>query len=426
VIKKITSTFVVKIITSAVNLLLVVLLSQYLGASGKGEASLLITGITLVVLFCNMIGGASLVFLVPRFNIFQLVVISNAWSVLICGVAYFLLQLTDILPHQFIFDVVMLSFINSLLGTNLSVLLGKEKIFSNNIVTLLQSVFNLIVFYILASSASNADISKYITSLYVALLAAFVISSALILPHFKNLSLAGYRKITTEMIRYGFINQAAHMTKFISSRLSFFLLSHFNNKAGLGVFSNGISLTESVLLITNSIASVQYATISNTHDNAKSQQLTLRLARISTLFCMIAMLPIVLIPSSFYVWLFGAEFEGVQKIVCLLAPGIIFYNMALIIGHYFSGTGKYMVNTLSNIVGLVVTIVLSLLVLSNYTTASASIITSISYFFMMFSLLYVFMKESSTRLHELVPSVSDLKWTREYFFSLLKSKTPKA
>jgi O-antigen/teichoic acid export membrane protein len=378
------------------------------------------------VLFCNMVGGASLVYLVPRYNVFHLFVIGNVWSAFVCGAAYLLLHLTDIIPQQYIGHVVLLSFINSLLGTNLTILLGKEKIHSANIMMLLQSLFNLAVFFILAQAASSADIIHYIISLYAAFFGTFIISSFLIIPYLKDSKLNGYRKITREMIRYGFVNQAAHMTKFISARLSFFLLSYFNNKAGLGVFSNGVSLTESVLLITNSIASVQYPTISNTTDNVKSQLLTIRLARISTILCMVAMLPIVLIPSSFYVWLFGPDFEGVQKIVCLLAPGIIFYNMSLIIGHYFSGTGKYIVNTVSNIVGLIVTLVLSFIFISNYTTETASIISSISYAFMMMSLLYVFLRESGFKTRQLIPSVSDIRWTREYFFSLLKSKSPKA
>src|SRR5205823_3608906 len=133
-------------------------------------------------------------------------------------------------------------------------------------------------------------------------------------------------------------------------------------------------------LITNSIATVQYVTISNTTDNIKSQRLTLRLCRISSMLCILAMLPIVLIPSSFYVWLFGHEFAGVQTIVCLLAPGIIFYNIALIIGHYFSGTGKYGISTSANIAGLIATLILSAAMYSNYTLTHAAIISSVSYF----------------------------------------------
>jgi O-antigen/teichoic acid export membrane protein len=419
--KKIASTFVVKIVTSVINLMIVILLSQYLGASGKGEASLLITGITMVLLFCNMMGGSTLVYLVPRFNIPELIIISNLWSVIVCTAAYFLLSTTNILPQQFVVHVSVLSFINSLLATNLTVLLGKEKINSNNLVILLQSVISLFLFFILLKSTSGADISYYIQSLYAAMLTALVISTFLIIPYFKRTSSIGFKKISFEMIRYGFINQASHMTKFASSRLSFFLLSHFNNKAGLGIFSNGISLTESVLLITNSIASVQYPAIANSTDHIKSQQLTLRLCRISTLFCIAAMAPIVLLPASFYTWLFGSEFGEVKNVVWLLAPGIIFYNTALIIGHYFSGTGKYIVNTWATILGLIVTLVLSLIVLSNYTIENASIISSVSYFFITLLLLYVFMKESSIRLVQFVPSINDMKWMKEYFFSLLKS-----
>jgi O-antigen/teichoic acid export membrane protein len=423
VFKKIASTFVVKILTSAVNLVLVILLSQYLGASGKGESSLLITGITMVVLFCNMIGGASLVFLVPRFNTFQLVLISNLWSLLICIISWFILQATDILPAYLITHVILLSFINSLLGTNLSVLLGKERIYGNNIVILLQSIVNLVVFVALLGISDTHDVSVYVKSLYAAMLFAFLVSSTLIIPALSKATESGYRKITMQMIRYGFVNQAGHITKFISVRLSFFLLNYLNNKAGLGVFSNGISLTESVLLITNSIATVQYATIANTNDKEKSQQLTLRLCKISTILCIAAMLPIVLLPSSFYVWLFGPEFAGIQTIVCLLAPGIVFYNIALIIGHYFSGTGKYGVSTSGNIAGLIVTLILSIALFSNYTLANASIITTVSYFVTTLLLLVVFMKETSIPLSQFVPSVSDIRWTREYFLSLLSAKS---
>jgi O-antigen/teichoic acid export membrane protein len=420
--KKIASTFVVKILTSAVNLVLVILLSQYLGATGKGESSLLVTGVTMIVLFCNMLGGASLVFLVPRFNTFQLVLISNLWSLMICIVSWFVLHLTDILPAYLVSHVIFLSLINSLLATNLSVLLGKENIYGNNIVILLQSIINLLVFVALLGIADSPDVYLYIKSLYAAMLLAFLISSAMIFTNLDIKSDTAYSTITMKMIRYGFVNQAGHITKFVSVRLSFFLLNYFNNKAGLGVFSNGISLTESVLLITNSIATVQYATIANTADKEQSQKLTVRLCRISTILCIVAMLPIVVIPSSFYVWLFGPEFAGVQTIVCLLAPGIIFYNMALIIGHYFSGTGTYGISTSGNIAGLAVTFVMSIALFSNYTLANASIITSASYLTTMLLLLYIFKKESSTPFSQFIPSVSDIRWAREYFFSLLKSK----
>src|SRR5258708_31282791 len=89
-LKKISFTFSIRALIAISNLAIVILLSRYTGAQGKGEASLIITSIALILLFSNIVGGSSLVYFVPRYNIFQLFVLSNAWSVFVCVLAYFI------------------------------------------------------------------------------------------------------------------------------------------------------------------------------------------------------------------------------------------------------------------------------------------------------------------------------------------------
>ena len=75
--KRIFFTFFIKGIIAVTNLLIVILLSRYTGAAGKGEATLIITSIAMILLFNNVVGGSSLVYFVPRHNIFQLLFLRN-------------------------------------------------------------------------------------------------------------------------------------------------------------------------------------------------------------------------------------------------------------------------------------------------------------------------------------------------------------
>lgn len=408
--KKVSSTFFIKIIIAVLNLAIVIILSRSIGASGKGEASIIVTSIAMVLLACNMIGGSSLVYFVPRYNTFLLFLISNLWSVLICITAYITLQFVPLIPQQFITSVIILSLINSFLATNLSILLGKEKIMSFNYVSLLQTVINLVVLWLLVKSFNQVNIESYINSLYIAMGICLVTSTLLVTRYFTTISFENSKNILFELIKIGTTNQAGHILKFMTFRFSYYILSNYSGDALLGVYSNGISLIESLLLISNSFAAVLYPKVANSLNIKYSQTLTLQMTKISIIICVFALIPLMILPSEFWMWLFGREFNGVHQVIIILAPGIIFYNIALIIGHYFSGTGKYRVNTISSLIGFITTVLLSVIVIPNYGIWQAGIISTISYLVTAIFVMIAFAKEAKINMVQLMPSMTDFKW----------------
>ncbi len=418
--KKTANTFLAKVMVAVINLCIVIMLSQWTGAHGKGEASLLLTSVALLMLFCNMIGGATIVYLAPRHNIFQLALISNLWSLVVCSASYFILSQGSALSEKFVFHICALSLINSFLATNISVLQGKERIGQYNFINVLQAAINLIILYLLLSASGVKNVNAYITSLYTALLSCFIISSALIAPAIKNITFSGIQKLTGELIRLGFANQLAHIMSFTSLRLGYFLLNRYCITSDVGIYSNGVSLIESVLLISNSIAIVQYSAVANTDDRHFSRALTVRLTRLSTLICAAAMIPLLLLPGSFFAWLFGEEFRGVKQVMFLLAPGILCYNIALIVAHYFSGTGRYSKNILWTFLSLVITAGLSIIFISDYSIKTAALISDAAYFAAAITILYYFLKESDAKLRQFVPVSADFKWAKERILGLLK------
>jgi O-antigen/teichoic acid export membrane protein len=414
--KKIISTFGIKVLIAILNLVIVIVLSHYIGASGKGEASLIVISMVMVMLFSDLLGGPTLIYLVPRYNVFLLFFLSNAWSLLTSITAFFVLQLFSSISSAMILHICLLSLLSSFLSTNLTILLGKEKIMLYNFLSLLQSALTLIVVFLLFS-VSRWDIYAYVWSLYIAMGLCLILSTVFLIPYLKNSSLENMKKFTLEFLKIGFTNQTSQIIKFLSFRVSYYMLVKYAGASVLGVFSNGTSLIESLLLISNSFTSILYPKVSNSFNKKYSQLLTQQMTKMSIGLCIFALIPLVMIPSEFWVWLFGSEFMGVRKAIVLLSPGIVFYNISLVIGHYFSGLGRYRISTLAYFLGLAVVILLSALVIPNYGIEEAGIISSLSYIVTAVFYMVYFSKDAKIKVQQLLPVPSDIGW----FWKRIKS-----
>ncbi|HRG51430.1 MAG TPA: polysaccharide biosynthesis C-terminal domain-containing protein [Bacteroidia bacterium] len=415
-LKKIISTFGIKVLIAVLNLVIVIVLSNYIGASGKGEASLVVISMAMVMLFCNLLGGPTLIYLTPRYNIFLLFFLSNCWSLLTAICAFIVLYLYGELSLCMISHISLLSLINSFLATNLTILLAKERVTCYNLISLLQTALTLIVVFVFFK-IGDKDVLAYIYALYIAMLCCLIISTGYLLPYLKKPDLKNLKENAIQFLKLGFTNQTSQIIKFLSFRVSYYMLMQYAGSAVLGVFSNGTSLIESLLLISNSFVAVLYPKISNSMNKKYSQLLTQQMTKMSIAFCLVALVPLVLLPSAFWVWLFGAEFNGVRLAIVLLAPGIVFYNISMVINHYFSGLGRYRISTLAYFIGLMLVVICSLIIIPQYGIAEAAIISSLSYIATALFYMFYFSKDAKISVRQLFPTVSDIPW----FFKRIKA-----
>jgi O-antigen/teichoic acid export membrane protein len=323
VLRIIINTFTSNVIIAVLNLIIAIVISQYLGASGKGEQSIFITNIALLLVVCNIVGGASLVYLVPRFDNIKIIGSSYIWTLVICSLLYFFLgSLTDI-PSKYVLHICVLSSISSFSSINSTILLGYEKIRKKNLIAVMQTFLIIVTLLFLFAGMGKKSFSSYLTSLYVGYIVSFLLSTAFVIPLIKPGKGTLWFMIK-EMFRYGFLNQLGHIFQLLSFRISYYLLLSFLGEEEVGVYSTGVSLVESVWVVSRSIATVQYARIANSTDNEYSQRLTVQLLKLSFLISIILLFILSVLPSSFYIRLFGEEFVRVNEVIILLSPGIIF------------------------------------------------------------------------------------------------------
>jgi len=400
-------------LAAALNFLIAIIISQTLGDTGSGTQSLVVATITFILIFSEIVCGASIVYLAPRHSFKKILVASVIWSGLIAIVMGFCIRLFyPKLDQDLVLHVAILSFISSLSNINFRLLVGKEEIQKANYNTLLQPVLltlTLVVYYIILK---QTDIYGYIIGLYAAYFGTFLLGVWMLrkdyaqLPHDKD---RDYGPVLKDLFKYGFLNQTGHFVQFFNLRLSYYLLDSYIGRGQVGVFSRSVSLAEAIWIISNSIALVQYARIANADNRAYAQKLTLDLSKICLLISALAVIVLALLPPQIYTFVFGPDFGEMAVIIRILAPGVLFYCIFLILGHYYSGIGRYQMNTFAALCGLAATCILGFTLIPRYDVIGASITSAVSYTVNAIFLFVFFLKESHFKGKDFILKKSELQ-----------------
>jgi len=168
VLGKIFNTFSIKLASAICNLLIAVIVSRYLGAIGKGEQSIILATISIVLIFVNIAGGATLVYLTSRYKIIHLISLSYIWSLLTAITFYFILYFFYIRYRDYAGHICLLSLINSYAAINSNILLGKDKVNESNWINLVQPVFTLAALFFFFIFIQDPTVNVYIYELYIA------------------------------------------------------------------------------------------------------------------------------------------------------------------------------------------------------------------------------------------------------------------
>ena len=411
-VRKILGNFGVRLLSAIMNLMIAIVVSQYIGATGKGEQSLVLTMIAIVTIFDNMVGGASIVYLTNKLRIRELFFSAYLWTILVSVACYCILLYVELVPTKFILSVLILSAISPIVSIHSSILLGKENLKSFNLLSFLVPLLTLSALLLQFTLNWNRTAEAYVYALYLAYGVTLLISILLIANHVRKDSvfqLSSTWSTFKSLFYYGFQNQLAHVFQLLSFRISYFFLERDCGEAEVGIYSNAVSVIESIWMISTSISLWQYAKISNSTDVNYTKNITEQLTKYGLLTAFVALTVLLFIPSEFYSWLFGKEFHGLNELMFYLAPGIWVFNYALIIGHYFSGHGKYYVNAIASGIGLVITCLAAYYFIPTLKIQGAAITASLSYFVTSLVVILYFRKEGANFV--VFPSIGELKST---------------
>ena len=301
-----------------------------------------------------------------------------------------------------------LGLLQSLFMFHLMVLLGKEKIGRYNLVLVAQA-FTLMMTLALLYRFISADIFEFITALYFSFGFAFAIAFVFSMKQFKGqlgLSMHPIR----EMLKYGLPGQSGNLVQLLNYRMNLLLLEHFGSgRALVGIYSIGLYGSEAIWNVSKSLATVQYARISNEGNISKSEAITVRFFHVSFVISLLLIVCAIAIPSSTYQWLFGNDIVGLRELLLVLAPGILANACSGILSHHFSGQGKPVYNLLASLASFLILLPLGYLLIPTQGIQGAAIAASIGYCVQFMMLLVFMLKKTDVKIHHFIPKVQSFR-----------------
>lgn len=418
--KKILGTGAARAVNVLTQLATLIMGTKFLGAAEWGKAFIAQTDITFLLIGIELIAGSGLVYFTPRKKLATLMKVSYGWIVFVMVLYLLLFNILHffpnfyhtIVPEGYARLVLLMTFVYSLHEFNLNHFLGKEKVATYNWLFLIQILTQVTTMAVLIFALDLRTGKALLYSQLCGYTLATLIGWILLFPTLKREASEPLKDSLREMLHYGAFMQLSTLVSTLNKRLSLYLLRTNCTEPQIGVYASGTQVTEGVNIVGYSIGLVEFSALSNTENNQRASQLTLRFMKISILLTFTALLVICLLPTAFFEWIFSGEFADIRPVILLMAPGILFFSAHTVLANYFSGTGKPRYNLYASLIGLSVTLIAAFLLIPWLGIRGAAITTSLTYAALFVYQWIVFHKKTNCRLSQLIPNHEDWEWLK--------------
>lgn len=422
-IKKILHTFLTKIVSSIIGLLTIILISQSIGAEGKGEQSIFLFNIVILMLFATLVGNSTLIYLTPRHKFYELFLPSITWIILSISLLFLVFIFLPNILILYPFELFIIAFLVSLTEVNTFILIGKEKVREANNLKLSSQLISILFLFSLFLFDRFDNSYIYVISLLIGYSISLFFGIYLLWDEYRNLKLPilkDFLQMLTKLFRLGAIKQVGSISQQMNARLSFYLIAFYCGKKVLGVFSNGISISEAVLMFGVSLALVQYSKLSNVEDEVYAKRISVLMTKVNIVFTILALVFLSLLPKEFYVFLFGEEFSDIRQVIQILSVGILLLSISSTFTQHFASKGNFTIATSASLFGLFATGVFGFWLIPIYGIWGAAITTIISYSTSFSIEYYYFKKWTKTKFSDFLISKQDIRELKSLVKGLIK------
>lgn len=346
-----------KIFSAGITFLLILLGSRELGAKGMGEVSLVILAVTLSNLPGALLSGGNMVYLTSRYPLSHLFWLGTLWGISINTVMVCIFYLAGLFPAVYLTETICIGIAAPLGQLSIFLLLGKQKIHAQSAAgifqSLLQCIFVVAGFYIFSFTTVSWYLWGYgIYHLFPWIFAVLFFRRSLFLKKTEgNIGFTAWK-----VLQQNGPLQLAAGAQLLNYRLGYYFVEYLMGTAALGILSVGVQVSEGVLVVARSLASVLSSRVANEQNSDHSARFAVLFLKGGTLITAICFALLVLVFFTPVVDILGSDFTQTPWVMLGLLPGIIFLSANIMTSTYFSGTGKPWVNFSGSVYGLIATV----------------------------------------------------------------------
>ncbi|MDR2473354.1 MAG: polysaccharide biosynthesis C-terminal domain-containing protein [Tannerella sp.] len=411
-LKNILQTVGARYVAAFLNFVLIFINSKVLGLEVIGMMGMILAVSGIAFIFNSILCGNTIVYFMNRYNLKYVFYPAYIWAIIGSATACGVMSLLKMLPDGYGWAVFGLATLMSLVSANTHMLLGKDKIKSFNLISVLQSfilfVFVVSIYYI----GDYRELTGWLAAMFISYGIAFAVSLILLVSHLKKSDTVSepFFAVLRKMFVYGLWSGIDSLAEGLTTRLNYFIINSTGGYIKVGLLDSGTKVSESVWHISNSISYLEYNSVSKTTDIVRQKRVTLQLFKLT--FCvMTAVITLITcIPETIFTdYLLTNEFVGVGKVISGLAPGIVAYGSNRILTHFFVGSGRIVYSAYCSILGLIALIATGFFLIPMYGVVGAAITVSISHISMLIFSVSAFKTITHTTFKEMLPSKDDFR-----------------
>lgn len=406
--------FTARVLTAGLGFAVVWLTARYLGAAGRGQVSLFLTDVSALALLAGLVGGSSLIYLVPRRNVWLLLRPAYIWGAVVCLGGAAVVTLLRPVGGAYGLHLAAVALVQVLLSINMLLLLGRRREQTYNVLTTTQAALLALALALAYAGAHWLRIEAYYYANYLAYGLPWGISTVLLLrlPDAWAGSPRRGRAGARELARHSRSAHLSNLLAFANYRFSYYAVAALAGPAALGVLSVGVALAEAIWLIPRSTALIQYVALVNAADKRGQTHAALRGSRLTLLATAGAVLALAAVPAGWLAAFFGPEFGATHGVILVLAPGILLNGAGMQASTYFAGVGRYGVNNRATLLGLALTVPGCLLLVPRLGIVGAALSMTLAYSAATLYLFGHYRRAIGAAWADLLPGPADLRWVR--------------
>ena len=411
-IKRILQHFAARVLTAGLSFMVVWLTARYLGAAGRGEVSLFFTDMSGLVLLAGLVGGSSLIYLVPRRNVWNLLLPAYGWALVVSAAGAAAVYLLRPVSPEYVLNLGAVTLVQVLLSINVFLLLGRQRERAYNVLTTVQAALLAGALALAFGPLRWPTVAAYYYANYVAYGLPWLISIAMLLrlPDAWGIRGARRRASARELARHSRGAHLSNLLSFANYRFGYYAVAYLADARALGILSVGVALAEAIWLIPRSTALIQYVALVNAADKRGQTYAALRGSRLTLLATAGAVLGLAAVPAAWLAAIFGPEFGAAHSVILALAPGVFINGAGMQASTYFSGTARYGVNNRAALLGLAVTVPVCLILVPRLGMVGAALGMSASYTASVAYLFWHYRRAMSADWRDLLPGWNDVQW----------------
>lgn len=392
--RSLAGTFMTRFSVAGLNFLLMLMTARMLGAAGTGAVNMLKANLALMVLIAGFSGVSALGYLASRYPVRYLYRAAMAGNVVLSVCAGILLRLyhPGIQSDWLLWSLPVLTFLMGTVQIHQALLLGSGRLGIQNTTGLLMVAVQCLLLWLWISPDTLTPADDFSFVLAGGYAVALLFSGIYL--HGERASGKNANAVASAKAcyTYGFKAQLSNLVHFFNYRLSLYFLEAHADVADVGVYSLGVSLAESIWMISQSIALVQFMRIARSDHPEGLRKGTLHWAWVSLGLAALAGAVLLLIPPEGFAIIFSKDFTTSSLVMRYLMPGILAQSFSTLLAHYFAGRGRYGINVGGSLTGLIVNIAGGILLVPVMGWQGAAITASAAYIVILIWQLFFFLR----------------------------------